>query len=73
VDCVEDIRKLWVQLVVRVHVCVAKVLDVFGKVTEEEDVLLTDLAGDLNLYGSQYPLSKYVELDYLRWHHHRFR
>lgn len=53
--------------------CVAKVFDVFGKVTEEEDVLLTDLAGDLNLYRSQYPLSKYVELDYLRWHHHRFR
>jgi hypothetical protein len=30
---------------------VAKVLDVLGEVTEEEDVLVTNLAGDLDLCG----------------------
>jgi hypothetical protein len=32
----------------------AQVLDVFGEVTEEEDVLVTDLAGDFDLSKSQY-------------------
>lgn len=30
--------------------CVAQVLDVFRQVTEEEDVVLADLAGDFDLH-----------------------
>jgi hypothetical protein len=51
----------------------AEVLNVLGKVTEEEDVLVADLTGDLNLFASQCKLPKYVASDYLRWHRHRFR
>ena len=48
-DCVEDALQLWVQLEAAVEVSVAQVLDVFSEVTEEEDVLLADFAGDLDL------------------------
>lgn len=48
-DCIEDALQLWVQLEVAVEVSVAQVLDVFGEIAEEEDVLLADFAGDLDL------------------------
>jgi hypothetical protein len=48
-DRVEDTLQLWVQLEAPVEVSVAKVLDVFGEIAEEEDVLLADFAGDFDL------------------------
>jgi hypothetical protein len=48
-DGVEDALQLWVQLEVAVEVTVAEVLDIFGKVAEEEDVLLSDFTGDFDL------------------------
>ena len=49
VDAVEDCGELGVELVMRVQMCVSEVLNVLGEVAEEEDILLTDLAGDLDL------------------------
>lgn len=51
-DRVKDGGKLWVELVVVVQVGVAEVFDVFGKVTKEEDVLITDFARDFDLANS---------------------
>jgi hypothetical protein len=48
-DGVENALQLGVQLEVAVEVTVAKVLDVFSKVAEEEDVLLSNFTSDFNL------------------------
>jgi hypothetical protein len=48
-DLVEDRLEVGVERVLAVSVVVAEVLDVLGEVTEEEDVLLADLAGDFDL------------------------
>lgn len=48
-NCGEHALQLWVQLEVAIEVSVAQVLDVFGEIAEEEDVLLADFAGDLDL------------------------
>ena len=48
-DGVEDALQLRVQLEVAVEVTMAEVLDVFGKVAEEEDVLLADFTRDFDL------------------------
>lgn len=50
---IKDIGKRRVQFVLRVHVCVTKVLDIFGQVTEKEDVLVANLTGNLNLSRGQ--------------------
>lgn len=65
VDGVEDVGKVRVKLILLVEVGVAELLDVFGEVTEKEDVLLADLTGDFNLkclldgvcFGSQEELT----------------
>lgn len=48
-DLVEDSRKIRVQLVGAVGVSMAEILDILCEVTEEEDVVLPNLAGDFNL------------------------
>lgn len=49
VDLIEDLGELGLELVMIVEMRVAKILDVFCEITEEEDVLFTDFAGDLDL------------------------
>lgn len=49
VDVIEDGCELRIKLVLRVQMGVTEVLDIFGKVTKEEDVLFADFAGDFNL------------------------
>lgn len=49
-DAVEDGLELWINRWSVVRMCVAQVLDVFRQVTEEEDVVLADLAGDFDLH-----------------------
>jgi hypothetical protein len=49
VDAVEHFGELRVELVVRVEMCVSEVLNVLSEVTEEEDVLLANLASNLDL------------------------
>lgn len=51
-DLVEDFGERFVELVVAVNMSVAEIVDVFGEVAEEEDVLLADLAGDFDLSKS---------------------
>lgn len=53
VNRVEDGRELGVELVVRVEMGVAEVFDVFCQVAEQEDVLLADFSGNLDLAGCQ--------------------
>jgi hypothetical protein len=53
VDVVENGGQLGIELVLRVQMCVAEVLDVLGEVAEEEDVLLADFTGDFDLVGGQ--------------------
>jgi hypothetical protein len=48
-DGVEDLGKLGLDLVSGVEMCMSEVFNVFCEVTEEEDVLLADFTGDLNL------------------------
>ena len=48
-DCIKYLGQIRVQCVFAVEVIVAKVLDVFGKVTEEEYVLITSFTSDFNL------------------------
>lgn len=48
-DRVEDVGERRVELVLRVQMCVAEILDVFGEVAEKEDILLADFAGDFDL------------------------
>jgi hypothetical protein len=49
VDVIKYIGELRLELVLLVQMCVAEVLNILGKVTEQEDVLFTNLAGDFNL------------------------
>jgi hypothetical protein len=49
VDVIKYIGELRLELVLLVQMRVAEVLDILGKVTEQEDVLFTNLAGDFNL------------------------
>ena len=48
-DCLEDTLQIRVQLEVAVEVAVTQILDVFGEIAEEEDVLLADFTGDFDL------------------------
>ena len=50
-DRVKDLAKPVVELVFTVEVIVSEVFNVFGKISEEEDVGLADFAGDFNLNG----------------------
>jgi hypothetical protein len=57
-----------------VKMAVAEILDIFCEVTEEEDVLFANLAGNLNLrqllvFGSR----ETQNISFLHWHHRRFR
>jgi hypothetical protein len=45
----KDLLELRVEFMFTVVVVVAKVLNVFGQSTKQEDVLITSLAGDFNL------------------------
>lgn len=46
---VKDGSESWIELILAVQVAVTKVIDVFGQISEEEDVVLANLAGDFNL------------------------
>ena len=48
-DLFEDPRKVRVQRVAAVVVCVPEILDILGQVAKEEDVVLSNLTGDFNL------------------------
>jgi hypothetical protein len=48
-DGVENGGKGWVELVVLVEMRMAEVVDIFGEVAKEEDILLSDFTGDFNL------------------------
>ena len=48
-DSVEDLAEAFVQFVFAVEVLVAEVFNVFGEVTEEEDVRVADLTSDFDL------------------------
>ena len=48
-DGVEDLFEFFVELVVAVDVGVAELVDIFGEVAEEEDVVFADFAGDFDL------------------------
>lgn len=48
-DGLEDFGQIRVDGVGAIVVCVAQVLDVFGQVAEEEDVVFVDFAGDFDL------------------------
>lgn len=45
----EDLGQLRVELEVAIEVSVAEFLDIFGEVTEEENVVLADFASDFDL------------------------
>jgi hypothetical protein len=49
VDVIKYVGELRLELVLLVQMRVAEVLDILGKVTEQEDVLFANLAGDFNL------------------------
>jgi hypothetical protein len=49
VNMIEYVGELGLELVLLVQMRVAEVLDILGKVTEQEDVLFANLAGDFNL------------------------
>jgi len=48
-DGVENFGKGGLELILAVDVGVAELVDVFGEVAKEEDVVLADFAGDFNL------------------------
>jgi hypothetical protein len=48
-DMIEYVGELGLELVLLVQMRVAEVFDILGKVTEQEYVLFTNLAGDFNL------------------------
>lgn len=70
-DGLEDVLQIRVDLVLSVKVGVAKVFDIFSQVTEQEDVLIAGLAGNLDLRSISI-IQIYQEGD-LRWRHHRFQ
>jgi hypothetical protein len=49
VDVIKYIGELRLELVLLVQMRVTEVLNILRKVTEQEDVLFTNLAGDFNL------------------------
>lgn len=49
VDGVKDALQIRIDVEFLVEVGVAEVLDVFGEIAEEEDVLVTDFAGNFDL------------------------
>ena len=51
VNSVEDLLEIWVNGVGAVVVGMAEVFDIFGKVSKEEYVGITDLTSDFNLPG----------------------
>jgi hypothetical protein len=48
-DNIENSGQLGIKLILRVDMSVSQILNVFGKVTEEEDVLLANLTGNFDL------------------------
>jgi hypothetical protein len=48
-DSIEDLGQAFIELVCPIDVPVAEILDILGEVTKQEDVVLADLAGNLNL------------------------
>lgn len=49
-DCLEDLFQGWVELEVAVEMTVAKIFDVLREISEEEDILIADLASNFDLY-----------------------
>jgi hypothetical protein len=45
----EDFNEAWVEGVDTVSMCMPKILDVFGKVAEQKDVVFTNFAGYFDL------------------------
>lgn len=74
-DCVEHLLQVRVDRVRSVRVLVAEILNVLGEVAEEENVVLSDLASDLDLWNGLVSIGLLKEMRYecLRWHHRRFR
>lgn len=50
-DCFEDLLEVRIDLALAVEMRVTEIFHIFGKVAEQEDVLITSLAGDLDLKG----------------------
>jgi hypothetical protein len=48
-NLVKYLGKGFVKLVLTVNVGMAQVFDIFGKITKEEDIAVTDFSGDFNL------------------------
>lgn len=48
-DLLEDAGEIRINGVRTVVVCVTEVFNIFGEVTEQEDVVLSDFTGDFNL------------------------
>lgn len=51
-DSLKDLRELRVDLEVAINVSVAELLDILSKISEKENVLLADFAGDFDLNRS---------------------
>ena len=48
-NLIKDLGKGFVEMVVAIDVTVAQIVDVFGEVAEEENVVLADFARDFDL------------------------
>ncbi len=48
-NLIKDLGKGFVEMVIAIDVAVAQIVDVFGEVAEEENVLLADFARDFDL------------------------
>lgn len=52
-DGLEDLGQVRVDCVLSIGMAVPQILNIFGQCAEEEDILLADLASDLNLSRSK--------------------
>ena len=48
-DGFENLGQIWVDLILAVEVVMAEILNVLRQIAEEEDILVSSLAGDLDL------------------------
>ncbi len=48
-DGLENLGQIWVDLILAVEVVMAEILNVLRQIAEEEDILVSSLAGDLDL------------------------
>jgi hypothetical protein len=77
-DCFEDLFQGRVELEVAVEVTVAEIFDVLSEIAEEENVLIADLASNLDLY-KKFELVNSQSIaegrggEYSRLRHHMFQ